>query len=94
MIAKHVLEVSVNCKLESQCVRFKKKHCFALVVLNQFPICFIKPCSHDGTCIIGFFCTIMLSYYAGKKDMIHEPVNLKGVVYEPKQNTFGLQKKK
>ena len=38
----------------------KKKHSFAPVVLNQFPICFIKACSPDATCIIGFFCTIIL----------------------------------
>ena len=32
LISNHVLEMSV--KLKSQCVRFKKQHCFALVVLN------------------------------------------------------------
>ena len=37
LIANHVLEMSVKLKL--QCIRFKKRHCFALVVLNLFPIC-------------------------------------------------------
>ena len=36
--AKHVLEMSI--KLRFQCERFKKKQCFALMVLNWFPICF------------------------------------------------------
>ena len=58
LIANHVLRISV--KLKFQCVRLKK-HCFALVILNRFPICiYIKDFSHDATCIIGFFCTVML----------------------------------
>ena len=35
LIANHVFEMSV--KLRFQC---EKKHCFALVVLKLFPICF------------------------------------------------------
>ena len=35
--------------------------------------------------------TILLYYYAETKEMIYELVNLKGVVYEPKQNSFSLQ---
>ena len=38
VIANYVLEMSV--KLKFQCARFEKKHCFALVVLNWFTICF------------------------------------------------------
>ena len=38
LIANHVLEMSV--KLKFQCVRFEKKHCFALLVFNCFLICF------------------------------------------------------
>ena len=38
LIANHVLEVSV--KLKFQLVRFEKEHCFGLVVLNCFLICF------------------------------------------------------
>ena len=37
-IANHVLEMSI--KLKFQCVCFEKRHCFALLVLNWFPICF------------------------------------------------------
>ena len=39
LIANHVLEMSG--KLKFQCVRFENKHCFALVVLNWFPIFFV-----------------------------------------------------
>ena len=60
-------------------VRFEKKHCFALVVLN-----WIKAFSHDTTCIIRFFCTIMLKL---KKWFMNHWI-YKGVVYEPKQNSF------
>ena len=110
MIANHVLEVSVNCKLESQCVRFKKTHCFALVVLNQFPICFIKPCSRfllyyyaqllcwkkrNDLWISKFERSCVLAktkpFRPSEKEMIYESVNLKWVVNEPKQNSFGLQ---
>ena len=52
----------------------------------SFLFVFIKACSHDATCIVGF-----LYYYAETKEMIHESVNLKGVVYEPKQNSFSIQ---
>ena len=45
LTANHVFEMSF--KLKFQCVRFEKKHCFALVVLN---------CSQDATGIIRFFC--------------------------------------
>ena len=38
LIANHVLKVSLKLKL--QCVCFEKEHCFALVVLNCFLICF------------------------------------------------------
>ena len=38
--ANHVLEMSV--KLKFQCIPFEKKRCFALVVLNWFPICFYQ----------------------------------------------------
>ena len=30
-------------------------------------------------------------YYAKTKEMIYKSVNLKGAVYEPKQNSFSLQ---
>ena len=36
--------------------------------------------------------TILLYYYyAETKEMLHGSVNLKGVVYEPKQNSFSFQ---
>ena len=38
LTANRVLEMSV--KLKFKCARFKRKHCFALVVLNRFPNCF------------------------------------------------------
>ena len=72
-------------KLTFQCVRLKK-HYFALVVMNRFPICFYQ----------GLFtrCDLyhrFLFYYSAEtKEMIYESVNLKGVVYEPKQNSFSL----
>ena len=53
LLANHMLELSV--KLKFQLIRFEKKHCFAVVVLN-----WIKAYSHDVSCIIRFFCTIML----------------------------------
>ena len=34
-----------------------------------------------------------LNCYAVTKEMIYESLNLKGVVYEPKQNSFSLQVK-
>ena len=42
LIAQHVLEMSV--KLIFQYERFEKKHCFALMVLNSFLICFYLKC--------------------------------------------------
>ena len=38
LLAKDVLEMSI--KLKFQCKRFEKKQCFALMLLNWFPICF------------------------------------------------------
>ena len=81
-IANHVLEMSVELKV--QCVCFEKKHCFALVVLNWFRIFFFKACSNDETCIIRN----LLHYNAETKKMVYKSVNLKGVVYEPTQNSF------
>ena len=37
--------------------------------------------------------TILLYYYAKTKEMIYESLNLKRVVYEPKQNSFSLHVK-
>ena len=64
----------------------EKKHCFALVVLNQFPICFFQGLFTR----CDLYDRILLYYYADAKEMIHESVNLKGVVYEPKQNSVSL----
>ena len=41
LIANHVLEMSA--RLKFQCVLFEKKHCFALVVLNWFPMFLLRP---------------------------------------------------
>ena len=87
MISNHVLEVSV--KLKFQCVRFEKEHCFALVALNCFLICFIKTCSPWFT-RYDLYHTVLLYDYAEAKEMIYESVNMKGVVYEPSQNSFIL----
>ena len=38
LIAKHVLGLSNFSQF--QCIRFEKKHCFALVVLNWLLVCF------------------------------------------------------
>ena len=85
LIANHVLEMSV--KLKFKCVCFKKKHCFALVVLNRFSICFYQGLFTR----CHLYHRILLYYYAETNEMIYESVNLKGVVYEPKQNSFSLQ---
>ena len=85
MIANNVPEMSV--KLKFQIARFEKKHCFALVVLNWFPIRF-----YQGLFTRCDFCnTVLLQYYAQTKEIIYESVNLKGVVYAPKQKSFSLQ---
>ena len=47
-LANHMLEMSV--KLKFECIRFEKKNCFALVVLN-----WVEAWSHDATYIIRFF---------------------------------------
>ena len=77
LIAKHVLEISV--KLKFHCVRFNKKHCFALMVLNRFPISFYQGLFTR----CDLYRRILLYYYPETKEMICESVNLKGVVYEP-----------
>ena len=38
VIASPMVQMSVELKL--QCVHFEKKQCFALVDLNQYPVCF------------------------------------------------------
>ena len=79
LITNHVLEMSVN-----STVYFLKRHIvFALVVLNRFLInLFIRYNLNHR---------ILLYCYAETKEMIYESVNLKGVVYEPKQNSFSFQ---
>ena len=79
LIANHVLKVSV--KLKFKCVRFRKKHWFALVALSRFPICFYQGLFTR----CDLYHRILLCYYAESKEMIYESVNLKGVVYEPKK---------
>ena len=66
------------------------------MVLNRFLyLLFLRPVhfgSHDATCIIRFFCADSFDpFYAETKEMIYESVNLKGVLYEPKPNSFILQ---
>ena len=61
----------------------KNKHCFALVVLNQFPVCFYEGLFTQ----CDLYHTIYLYYYAESNEMIYESVNLKGAVYEPKHNS-------
>ena len=58
LIADHVFERSA--KLKFKCGSFKKRHCFAQVVLNRFPICLYQGLFTLSTCIVGFFCIIML----------------------------------
>ena len=79
LTANHVIEMSV--KVRFKWVRFKKKHCFALVVLNRSPICFYQGLFTR----CDLYHRILLCYHAEIKEMIQESVNLKGVVYEPKQ---------
>ena len=40
---------------------------------------------------LGMHFQLGLLRYAETKEMIYESVNLKGVMYEPKQNSFRLQ---
>ena len=61
-----------------------KHDCFALLVLNRFPISFYPGLF--TRCDV--YHTILLYYYAETKEMIYESVNLKGVVYELKQNSL------
>ena len=72
----------------SRCVLVEEKHCFALVIFNWFPICFY----YGLFTRCDLYHTILLYYYAETKKMIYESVNLKGFMYEPKQNfsTFSL----
>ena len=59
----------------------KRKHCFALVVLNWFPTCFYQGLFTR----CDLYHTILLYYYAETKEMINnESVNLKGAVYHNK----------
>ena len=85
LIAHHVLRMSV--KLKFQRVHFEKKHCFALVVLKWFPVCFYQ--GMFTRC--DLYHTIILHCYAETNEMIYESGNLKGVVYKPTQNCFSLQ---
>ena len=68
LTANHVLEMSV--KLKFQCIRFEKKHCFALVVLNWFPICFYQSlftrCNSNNT----------IPLYFETKEMIYGSVKI------------------
>ena len=41
----------------------------------------------------GLYHMIFLYYYAETKEMIYESLNLKGAVYDPKQNSFSLHVK-
>ena len=41
----------------------------------------------------GLYHTILLYCYAETKEMIYESLNLKGAVYDPKQNSFSLHVK-
>ena len=84
LMANHVLEMSVKPKF--QCSRFKTKHCFALAVLKQFRICFCQGLFTR----CGLYHRIFLHCSAETKEIIYESVNLKGVVWEPKQNSFRL----
>ena len=83
-IANHMLEMST--KLKFQCVRFRKEALFSLVVLNQFLVCFYRGLFTRCDLYLG----ILLCYYAEAKEMTYESMNLKGVVYEPKETSFSL----
>ena len=79
------LQMSV--KLKFQCVRFEKKHCFTLVVLNWFPICF-----YQGLFIRCNLYHMMFSfYYPEPKEMIHGISEFERSCVQPKQNSFNLQ---
>ena len=66
---------------------YKRRHCLALVVLNQFPVCLYRGLFTR----CDLYHRILLYFYAEAKEMIYESLNLKGAVYEPKQNSFSPQ---
>ena len=81
MIANHVLEMSIN--LKCQCVRFKKEALFCFGGFELVSCLFLSRPVHTIK-----YHRIILHYYAEAKVTIHKSVNLKGVVYEPKQDSF------
>ena len=86
LIANHVLEMSV--KLKSKCVRLTRNIALFWWFESVSYICFYQglftKCDLDHM--------ILLYYYGETKGTINdESVNLKGAVYEPKQNSFNLQ---
>ena len=50
----------MSVKLKFKCVCLKRNIVLLWSFWISFPFIFIKACSHDATCIIGFFGTIML----------------------------------
>ena len=85
LIPKHVFKMPV--KLKFECERLKEAtFCSGGFELVSYwfllrPIYTMQLVSYDS-----FFL-----YYPETKEMIYDSVNLKGVLYKPKQNSFSLQ---
>ena len=85
-LRKPTLYSQIKNSNSSSRVYLLKRSISALVVLNRFSICFYQ----------GLFTRrilhhrIVFYYYAETNEMIYELVNLKGILYEPKQNSFIL----
>ena len=67
-----------------QCVCFKKKYCFDLVVLNRFPICFCQGLFTR----CDLYHRILLCYYFETREMIGE---FESSFVRAKTNSFSLQ---
>ena len=55
------------------------------VIKNQIPVCTFQK--EALFCFGGF----ELVFYSESKETIYKSLNLKGLVYEPKQNSYSLQ---
>ena len=82
-----MLQISV--KLKFQWVRFEEKHCFLLGGFELVSYSFLARSVYSM--LLELYHTILLYYDAETKEMIYESVNLKGDVYESKQNSSSLQ---
>ena len=84
LIANHVLKMSI--KLKFHCLCFKNEALFCSGGFESVPTCLYQGLFTR----CDLYRTILYYYYDEAKEMIHELVNLKGAVYEPKKKAFSL----